>query len=110
MMALAVRVAAVAMLATMMALVKLVAARGVSFVEIMFWRQFITVPLIIGFLMMTGALHRLKTARVSHHFRRAFLGLAGMAMKHGSEGFFAFDDPLEAALVSALVELARGAD
>ncbi|AZI34604.1 hypothetical protein NT2_02_01930 [Caenibius tardaugens NBRC 16725] len=83
-MALAVRVAAVAMLATMMALVKLVAARGVSFVEIMFWRQFITVPLIIGFLMMTGALHRLKTARVSHHFRRAFLGLAGMAMTFGA--------------------------
>ena len=35
---------------------------------------------------------------------------AGMAMAHGSEGFSAFDDPLEAAIVSALVELAREAD
>ena len=42
--------------------------------------------------------------------RAALDRLAGMAMKDGSEGFFAFDDPLEAALVSALVELARGAD
>ena len=42
---------------------------------------------------------------------RAALGrLAGMAMAHGSEGFYAFDDPLEAAIVSALVELAREAD
>jgi hypothetical protein len=41
---------------------------------------------------------------------RAALGrLAGMAMAHASEGFYAFDDPLEAAAVSALVELAREA-
>lgn len=39
---------------------------------------------------------------------RAALGrLAGMAMAHASEGFYAFDEPLEAAAVSALVELAR---
>ena len=74
--ALAIRIAAVMMLATMMALVKLVSERGVAFVEIMFWRQFITVPLILGFLLMQGSLFRLKTARVTHHFRRAFLGLA----------------------------------
>lgn len=35
--------------------------------------------------------------------------LAGMAMAHASEGFFAFDDPLEAAMVSVLAELAREA-
>jgi len=34
--------------------------------------------------------------------------LAGMAMAHASEGFFALDDPLEAAAVSVLVELAKG--
>jgi hypothetical protein len=32
--------------------------------------------------------------------------LAGMAMAHASEGFYAFDDQLEAALVSALAEIA----
>ena len=30
-----------------------------------------------------------------------------MAMAHASEGFYAFDDPLEAAVVSALVEFAK---
>jgi hypothetical protein len=35
--------------------------------------------------------------------------LGSMAMAHASEGFYAFDDPLEAAAVSALVELAREA-
>ena len=42
--------------------------------------------------------------------RAALDRLAGMAMAHGSEGFYAFDDQLEAALVSALVELAREVD
>ncbi len=41
--------------------------------------------------------------------RAALDRLAGLAMAHASEGFFAFDDPLEAAVVSALVALARGA-
>ncbi|HIH03350.1 MAG TPA: hypothetical protein HA263_05705 [Methanoregulaceae archaeon] len=41
--------------------------------------------------------------------RAALDRLAGMAMAHASEGFFAFDDRLEAALVSVLVELAKGA-
>lgn len=82
--ALAVRVAAVAMLATLMALVKLLSERGVSFVEIMFWRQFITVPVLLVFLATRGQLARLKTARVTHHFRRAILGLMGMAMTFGA--------------------------
>jgi len=39
---------------------------------------------------------------------RAALGrLAGMAMAHASEGFYAFDDALEAAAVSVLVELTK---
>jgi len=30
-----------------------------------------------------------------------------MATKHSSEGFYAFDDPLEAALFSVLIELLK---
>ena len=82
--ALGVRIAAVAVLATLMALVKLASQRGVAFVEIMFWRQVITVPLLLGFVWMRGSLARLRTTRVVHHFRRAILGLAGMAMTFGS--------------------------
>jgi hypothetical protein len=32
-------------------------------------------------------------------------GLGAMAKKHSSEGFYAFDDPLEAAVFSAFVEM-----
>jgi hypothetical protein len=33
--------------------------------------------------------------------------LAGMAMAHASEAFYALDDPLEAALVSTFTEVVR---
>ncbi|MDH4123367.1 MAG: hypothetical protein OEV21_04730 [Thermoplasmata archaeon] len=33
--------------------------------------------------------------------------LATLAKKHSSEGFYAFDDPLEAALFSALIEILK---
>jgi hypothetical protein len=33
--------------------------------------------------------------------------LAGMAKKHSSEAFYAFDDPLEAAVFSVLVEMMK---
>lgn len=83
--ALAVRVAAVAMLATLMALVKLLHQdHGVHLGEIMFWRQFITVPLILAFVLYRRQLFRLKTTRVTHHFRRGILGLIGMALTFGS--------------------------
>ena len=43
------------------------------------------------------------------HDRTTIDRLARMATAHGSEGFFAFDDPLETAVVSVLVELAKEA-
>lgn len=39
--------------------------------------------------------------------RAAAERLAALAQRHASEGFFAFDDPLESAIVSVLVELAK---
>ena len=36
--------------------------------------------------------------------------LAAMAKRHASEGFYAFDDPLEAAVFSVLVELLKERD
>lgn len=35
--------------------------------------------------------------------------LAGMAMAHASEAFYALDDPLEAAVLAVLLELEKGA-
>ena len=42
--------------------------------------------------------------------RAALDRLAGMAMAHASEAFFASDDPLESAVLGALLELAKGAE
>ncbi|HQJ87867.1 MAG TPA: hypothetical protein PLY91_04925 [Methanoregulaceae archaeon] len=39
--------------------------------------------------------------------RAALERLAGMAMAYSSQGFFAFDDPLEAAIVAVLAGLVR---
>ena len=39
--------------------------------------------------------------------RAALDSLAGMAMAHASEAFYALDDPLEAASVSVFLEFAR---
>jgi len=36
--------------------------------------------------------------------------LIEMAKKHSSEGFYAFDDPLEAAVFSALIEMLKEID
>ena len=36
--------------------------------------------------------------------------LAGMAKRHASEGFDAFDDPLEAAVFSVFIEILRELD
>jgi hypothetical protein len=36
--------------------------------------------------------------------------LAGMAKRHASEGFPVFDDPLEAAVFSALIEILKELD
>jgi hypothetical protein len=36
--------------------------------------------------------------------------LAEMAKRHASEGFYAFDDPLEAAIFSVLIEILKELD
>jgi hypothetical protein len=36
--------------------------------------------------------------------------LAAMAKKHSSEAFYAFDDPMEAAIISVLVEIVKEMD
>jgi hypothetical protein len=36
--------------------------------------------------------------------------LAGMAKRHASEGFYAFDDPLEAAVYSVFIEILKELD
>lgn len=42
--------------------------------------------------------------------REAALRVVAMARKHASEGFYAFSDPLEAAVFSVLVEIVKEQD
>jgi drug/metabolite transporter (DMT)-like permease len=82
--ALSLRIMAVLCLSTMAMLVKLAGDHGVHLFEIMFWRQGITIPLIIGWLAFHRKLYLLKTPRFGAHMRRAGLGVFGMSLMFGS--------------------------
>ena len=82
--ALAVRLGAIAGLATMSALIKLTAERGVHVAEIMFWRQLATLPILLAWAALVGGVGQLKTARPGMHFKRALYGTIGMVLNFGA--------------------------
>lgn len=83
--ALVIRLGAVASLATMAALIKYVAQEGVHLIEILFWRQFLSIPLLIAFVMMTGqGMQAFATKRPKAHIIRGFYGLLGMLLNFGA--------------------------
>jgi len=82
--ALVIRLGAIAGLATMSALIKLASEHGIHILEIMFWRQFITLPIVIGFLLATGGLGTLATKRPGTHFLRGLYGTIGMVLNFGA--------------------------
>lgn len=59
-------------------LIKLADDSGIALPEIMFWRQFITVPLILAYLVLRGELVRLKTDIPGTHAMRSVVGMVGM--------------------------------
>lgn len=66
------------LLSTMFMLVKFVSERGVAAPEIMFWRQLVTLPVVIAWLAPRGELARLRTRRTASHAARAAVGTAAM--------------------------------
>src|SRR5690606_22080320 len=82
--ALLIRLAAIMGLATMAALIKLASERGIHLVEIIFWRQAVTLPLILGWVMFNGGLARLATRRPRTHALRATYGIIGMMLNFGA--------------------------
>lgn len=82
--ALGLRLLAVICLSTMAMFVKLAGEHGVHLFEIMFWRQLVTVPLVIGWLAMNSQLATLRTSRFGAHLRRASLGVLGMSLLFGA--------------------------
>ncbi len=82
--ALFVRLVAAFALATMGMLVKLVGERGAHLIELIFWRQLLTMILLGAGLALTGKLALLKTQRLPAHARRAASGLFGMVFTYGA--------------------------
>jgi drug/metabolite transporter (DMT)-like permease len=75
------RLGATINLAIMFACAKLASAHGVSLVEIVFFRQFTAIPLILAFAGFSrGGFGQLRTTRLSAHMRRMMLGVSAMAL------------------------------
>jgi drug/metabolite transporter (DMT)-like permease len=82
--ALLIRLGAIAALATMSALIKLAAERGIHLLEIMFWRQFLTIPIALGWVLATSGIASLATRRPGTHFLRGLYGTIGMVLNFGA--------------------------
>ncbi len=82
--ALVIRLGAIAALATMSALIKLAAEHGIHLVEIMFWRQFLTIPMVLAWVMATTGIGALATSRPGTHFLRGIYGTIGMVLNFGA--------------------------
>lgn len=76
--ALGLRLFGASCLALMSVMVKLASERGIATPELMFWRQFLALPIVLGFIAMTSGLAPLKTERLGMHASRTLLGLTGM--------------------------------
>ncbi len=109
--ALGLRLLATMVLATLVMTVKYTVEAGVAFPEVLFWRQVPSVVLILTWLMFRGEVHRLKTARLPDHARRAVLGMTGMFFTFGAPVLlplavattFGFTTPVFAVILSALL-------
>jgi drug/metabolite transporter (DMT)-like permease len=82
--ALLIRLGAIAALSTMSALIKLASQRGIHLLEIMFWRQFLTLPIVLGWVLATSGIGALKTKRPGTHFLRGLYGTIGMVLNFGA--------------------------
>jgi len=109
--ALLMRAIAMLLLSTMLMLVKLAGEAGVSAPEMLFWRMAVTIPVLGGWLILTGRLHILATRRMASHARRAATGMAGlfcnvvaaMLLPLAEATTFGFTTPLFAVMMAALV-------
>ena len=109
--AITLRLAAAALIAAMLAMVKLAGEAGVTLPEILFWRQCLTIPLLLGWMSGTGNTRLLRTQRLWVHGRRAMLGLTSMSLFLGAALFMplaelttiTFAGPLFAVALSALL-------
>jgi len=68
----------------MTALIKLASEQGIHLFEIMFWRQFITIPIALAWVMATSGIGALATKRPGTHLVRGIYGTIGMVLNFGA--------------------------
>lgn len=110
-MALGLRLLAMAFLSAMFALGKLASARGVNIVEILFYRQLMALPIVLGWIMLVDGLHSVRTSRLGAHANRTLMGMCGMLLNFGSyillplteATTIGFTMPIFATILSALL-------
>lgn len=98
-------------MATLTMLVKYASDTGIALPEIMFWRQAVSVPVILLGLWATSGLGRLRTNRLRSHGLRAVTGMCGMLCGFGAATLLplaeattlSFTTPLFAVILTALV-------
>lgn len=81
--ALSLRLMAALMLSIMFAGVKWASERGVNIVEILFYRQFLALPIAIGGVMMGPGMAGFRTDRFGAHIGRCAVGMVGMVFNFG---------------------------
>jgi len=99
------------MMATLTMLVKYASDIGIALPEIMFWRQAVTIPVLLAWLWLTSGLARLRTQRLRSHGIRAFTGMCGMLCGFGAATILplaeatilSFTTPLFAVIVTAVI-------
>lgn len=109
--AMGLRLAAVAVLSTLTMTVKYAVESGVAFPEVLFWRQLLTVPILLTWLAARRETQRLRTRRLPSHFRRALMGTVGMGFTFGAPVLLplaeavtlSFTTPIFAVIFSALL-------
>ncbi|WP_246027285.1 DMT family transporter [Novosphingobium umbonatum] len=109
--ALGLRLLAAFALATLYMLVKYVNAQGVALPEIMFWRQAVSLPLLLGWVFATGQTAQLRSQRRKAHAMRSVMGTIGMVTLFGAQillplavaTVLGFTTPLFAVILTALV-------
>ncbi len=78
--ALVIRLGAALVLSLMLVFVKLLGESGVHLLEILFWRQVVTIPILGAWFYFSGRMLLLSTDRMALHGKRAAYGIIGMVL------------------------------
>lgn len=107
----ALRSGAVICFSIMIAALKVASDRGVSMLELMFYRNFFALPVVVLWLALGPGFSSVKTKRPGAHLSRAVIGLASMALNFkaltmlplAEATTIGFAAPLFATILSAIV-------